>query len=161
MNTLALKRLREAVAAGKIPEDLWPLVAELAQGADSNRAADLASTPAQRLAVRVSTEVDRWMDVRKVNTRTITVSRSTVQRLLKAQSNSRIDSIAEVADALGCEAVVEFVPRPGLALSMVPNGFMLEANTLRPVDGSSTVDADDSHRADAAPRPSRGGRDCR
>ena len=69
-----------------------------------------ALSPAEALQVSVSAEVDRWMRRRKVTARMLSVSRNTLGRCLKAR-NVTLGSVADVADALGCDVLIRFRPR--------------------------------------------------
>lgn len=113
-DTEKFHRLSAAIASGgQIPADLraWVLIAAAtATGVDVEH---MPTTPVQRLAIRLSEQVDRWMLLRRVTTRTISVPRRTLARCLKGE-NVTIETIADVADALGCEAFIEFLPRPGV-----------------------------------------------
>ncbi len=110
-----LRRLRLARASGQVPVELMPWLLEVASAATTVAVNDFAqSTPAQRLGNRISIEVDRWMTRRRVNTRTISVPRSTLQRVLKGD-NVAIETVADVADALGCEVFIEFRSRGAIS----------------------------------------------
>lgn len=107
--TERLRRLRAARGTGRVPADLLPWLLELATSASPQAAAE-APSPAERLAVRVSAEVDTWMTRRGVSHRTIGCARRSLVRVLKGQ-NVNLATVADVADALDCEVVVTLRPR--------------------------------------------------
>lgn len=76
-------------------------------------------SPSDRLALAISTEVDRWMTKRGVNGRTIGFPRRSLVRVLKGQ-NVNLATVADVADALGCDAVITFQPRADIAPVVAP-----------------------------------------
>lgn len=53
------------------------------------------------------------MTKRGLNARTISVPTRTVDRCLKGE-NVNLDTIADIADALGCDVFIEFAPRPAI-----------------------------------------------
>src|SRR5262245_24512591 len=65
---------------------------------------------AESLELCVSQEVSWWMAARDVNYRTLKVNSSKLYRCLNAD-NVTLQSVAAVANSLGCEAVIVFVPR--------------------------------------------------
>jgi hypothetical protein len=104
-----IRRLREARATGRVPADLMPWLLEVAAAATAGERRS-PSTPTERLALSLSEEVDRWMTRRRVTHRTISVSRRNLARCLKG-TNVTLGTVADIADALGCDAVVKFRPR--------------------------------------------------
>jgi hypothetical protein len=104
-----VRRLRAARATGHVPPDLITWLIDLAS---SQEVADQAAVipPAERLGISLSEEVDRWMRRRGVTHRTISVNRRSLARVLKG-ANVTIDTVADVADALGCDAAVVFTAR--------------------------------------------------
>lgn len=104
-----LRRLRAARGTGKVPADLLPWLLQLANAATEGEQVTTTS-PVERLAVRVSAEVDRWMTRRGVSHRTIGCPRRSLVRVLKGQ-NVNLATVADVADALDCEVVVTLQAR--------------------------------------------------
>jgi hypothetical protein len=95
-----LQRLRAVPAADQVPADLMPLVLEIAARVP----------PHVRLSMAVSELVDRWMVKRRVSHRALSVRRRSLARILKAQ-NVNLSTVADVADALNCDVVIDFKPR--------------------------------------------------
>lgn len=102
-----VRRLREARATGRVePRDLdWVIDVAAARVPQM-----VTRSPAERLAVALSEEVDRWMRHRGVTGRTVGCSRRSLVRCLKGQ-NVRLDTVADIADALGCDVRIAFEPR--------------------------------------------------
>jgi hypothetical protein len=65
---------------------------------------------AQTLALQVAGEIAEWMTFRRVRWEDLDVNRSTLRRCLKGD-NVTLESVADVAAALDCDAVVHLVPR--------------------------------------------------
>lgn len=103
-----MRRLRASLATGHVPTDLIPLVQSMIERSDPHAA---SQAPADRLTVAVSAEVYRFMELRGVTHRTLGVSRRTLNRCLKAK-NVTLSTVADVADALDCDVVIQFKPRP-------------------------------------------------
>lgn len=103
-----LRRLRASRATGHVPPDLVPWLVELATAATP--AAQPVVSPAERLKLQVGDEVDRWMARRGVTHRTFSASRRTLGRCLKG-GNISLSSLADLADALDCDATVRLKPR--------------------------------------------------
>lgn len=103
-----LRRLRAARATGLVPPDLVPWLLDLAEAASvTGTDGDDRSTPGERLADTLGDEIDRWMVRRRVTHRTIGVSRRTLSRALRGE-NVTLATVAEIADALGCDATIRF-----------------------------------------------------
>jgi hypothetical protein len=103
-----LRRLRAARATGSVDPDLVDWLIGLASA--SAAATPVATSPFQRLALRASEEADRWMVLRRLTWRTLSCSRRSLGRVLKAE-NVTLDTLADVADALGCDVEIEFRDR--------------------------------------------------
>ena len=106
-----VRRLRAARATGHVPEEILTWVIDLAARECATQPA-VVSSPAERLGLVLSEEVDRWMRRRGVTHRTISVNRRSLSRALKG-GNVTLATIADVADALRCDAVIEFRSREG------------------------------------------------
>lgn len=104
-----LRRLREARATGRVPGELLDWLTELARA--SGPSPIVEESPVERVGLKVSEEIDRWMTRRGVTQRTISVGRSTLLRGLKGK-NLQLSSVAEIADALDCDVFIEFTARP-------------------------------------------------
>lgn len=101
-----IQQMRSAHASGALPQ---PVLRKLLAAAVASQQEQTASpgTPTERLALQLSAEVYRWILKRRATGRTLGVPRRTLARCLKAK-NITVSSVAEIADALGCIAVVEF-----------------------------------------------------
>jgi len=110
-----LRRLRAARATGHVPADLIPWLIDAVTEADLS-GSDAELSPADRLGLQISTEIDRWMGRRGVTHRNFSSSRRTLARALKGNSLTTA-SLSDLADALGCDVHVEFRPRAGAALA--------------------------------------------
>ncbi len=65
---------------------------------------------ATTLALQVGDEVGRWMATRGASWRTLDVNSATLARCLKG-GDVKLSSVAALAEALGCDAMIHFVPR--------------------------------------------------
>lgn len=103
-----LRRLRQARLTGRVPRDLIPWLLEIA-GAAAPTTIPIASrsSPAERLADDLGDEIDRWITRRGVSHRELGVPRRTLHRAL-AGDNLTLQTVAEIADALGCDAQITF-----------------------------------------------------
>lgn len=126
-----LRRLRAARATGHVPPDLLRWLLDLADATGETPAPASRSTPAERLADAVGDEIDHWMARRGVKQHELKVSRSTVHRAL-AGANVLLGSIAEIADALGCEAVIRFEARAEDAACVTDETAQPAACTIGP-----------------------------
>lgn len=104
------RRLRAARATGRIPIDLLPWLTELAEQEGHAERDDTGPSPAERFAVRLSEEVDRWMVRRGVTHRTVSCSRRSLARVLKGQPVTTT-TLVDVADSLDCDPRITFTPR--------------------------------------------------
>jgi hypothetical protein len=128
-----VRRLRLAqIAGGRVPADLWPWVFACV-GADAQTTAADSMTPAERLQVALSDEIDAWMRARGLTQRDLGGSiRRSLTRCLRGD-NVTIETLAEVAAALGCDVAIEFrdisVAKPDISV----------ANPLQPRRSGRTV----------------------
>lgn len=103
--------LRAARATGRVPADLIGWLLELAARDEYGDDEPIPRmTPAERLALSLSAEIDRWMTRRGLTHRTVSVSRRSLVRALKGQ-NLMLSTVADLADALACDVTIEFRPR--------------------------------------------------
>ena len=103
-----IRRLRAARASGRIPGDLIDWLCRRA-GVDGPIPDD-GLTPFARVALALSAEIDRWMAARGVTHRTISCPRRSLARVLRGD-DVLVSTVADVADALGCDIGVRFIPR--------------------------------------------------
>jgi hypothetical protein len=103
-----------------------------------------ADTPRDRLAVALSAEVDRWLQRRGATHRSLGTSRRTLARLLRGESVTT-ESISDIADALDCDAVIQFRPRDGDRNGAI--GAIGGASPCASGSSERTVDADASTTA--------------
>ncbi len=98
-------------------------------------------TPAERLALAVGTEIEKWMARRGKTHRTVGACRSTLARALGGHSITTT-SIAAIAAALGCEPIITFRPLAGLTYEA--NGATSEATACDTPPETRRLDPDAS-----------------
>jgi hypothetical protein len=101
-------------------------------------------TPAERLALSLSAEIDRWMVRRGTTHRTLGASRRTLARALKGD-DVLLSSVADIANILDCDVTIAFRPRGGD--TDVTNGARDGANPCAIGSPERTVDPDASTTA--------------
>lgn len=106
-----LRHLRRAARAGVIPDDLLPLILELAEASDDAADVDVeceaGPAAAEALSDDVADELGRVMAARGATPRSLTVPPRTIRRLLRGQ-DALLSSVAAAAHALGCRVRIVF-----------------------------------------------------
>lgn len=114
-----LRRLKAARLTGRVPLELVHWLLPIAEAAvEEPGSEDSRTTPGERLADDVADEIDRWMSTRGATQRSLDVSRASLKRALRGDS-VRLETVAEIANALSCDVRITFVDR-GLTAEPTP-----------------------------------------